>query len=164
MGPFIIDSNFFIQAHRSTYPLDVATSFWSKINLLAMAGKIFSIDKVKAEIYKNNDDLSIWCNRNLQNRFFMDSSNVILEYTRVIQTANSRVPKYNQRALDTFFDADEADAWLIAHALAKNFPIVTHEISAPLKIANVKIPDICQILNIPTLTTIEMFRQLGESF
>ena len=73
MGPFIIDSNFFIQAHRSTYPLDVATSFWSKINLLAMAGKIFSIDKVKAEIYKNNDDLSIWCNRNLQNRFFMDS-------------------------------------------------------------------------------------------
>jgi hypothetical protein len=164
MGPFIVDSNFFIQAHRGNYPLDVATSFWSKINQLATEGKIFSIDKVKAEIYKNKDALTEWCTDNLPNSFFLDSASVVTHYMRVIQAAGSRIPPYNQRALDTFYDADEADAWLIAHALSKNLPIVTHEVSQPLKIANVKIPDICQLLNIPTFTTIEMFRQLNESF
>ena len=163
-GPYLLDSNFFIQAHRQTYPLDVATSFWIKINQLANDGKIISIDKVKVELYKNKDALTQWCNANLTPSFFCDSGSVMLQYTKVILAASSRRPPYNQRALDTFYDADEADAWLIAHALSRNIPIVTHEISQPARVANVKIPDICRLLNIPTFTTIEMFRQLGESF
>jgi len=35
MGTFLLDSNFFIQAHRDTYPLDVASSFWDKLAQLA---------------------------------------------------------------------------------------------------------------------------------
>jgi hypothetical protein len=144
--------------------LDVATSFWIKINQLAKQGQVISIDKVKAELYRNKDLLTDWCSSNLPSGFFADSAGIIPHYSIVIRTANARRPSYNQRALDTFFDADEADAWLIAHALAKGLPIVTHEISQPARVANVKIPDICQMLGIETLTTIEMFRQLGESF
>ena len=33
MSKFIVDSNFFIQAHRSIYPLDVVQSFWLKVYL-----------------------------------------------------------------------------------------------------------------------------------
>jgi len=163
-GPYLLDSNFFIQAHRQTYPLDVATSFWRKIQQLAAEGKIISIDKVKAELHKNKDALTDWCGANLPAPFFCESGPVMAEYAKVIQAATSRRPPYNQRALDTFFDADEADAWLIAHAVNKNIPIVTHEVSQPARVANVKIPDICQMLNIQTFTTIEMFRQIGESF
>lgn len=163
-GPYLLDSNFFIQAHRQTYPLDVATSFWNKIHQLANAGKIISIDKVKAELYKNKDALTEWCTASLKPKFFCDSGSVMPQYARVILAASTRRPPYNQRALDTFYDAGEADAWLIAHALSRNIPIVTHEISQAARVANVKIPDICQLLDIPTLTTIEMFRQLGERF
>ncbi|RYX83397.1 DUF4411 family protein [bacterium] len=164
MSMLVVDSNFFIQAHRSTYPLDVAKSFWQKVSELAHNGKICSIDKVKSELFTNNDLLTEWCQENLPDNFFVDSSPVINSYRIVIQTATARIPAYNQRALDTFFDAEEADAWLIAHGLFSSLSIVTHETSEPQKINRVKIPDICNLLNIRTLTTIQMFRELGESF
>ena len=44
MGLYVIDSNFFIQAHRESYPLDIAFSFWNKVKHLADEGKITSID------------------------------------------------------------------------------------------------------------------------
>ncbi|MET3114076.1 hypothetical protein AAKU52_001809 [Pedobacter sp. CG_S7] len=52
-APFVLDSNFFIQAHRMHYPMDVVPSFWLKIKELAKNGIIVSIDKVKDEIHLN---------------------------------------------------------------------------------------------------------------
>lgn len=164
MEPFIVDSNFFIQAHRDTYPLDVASSFWDKISNLAKERKIISIDKVRKEICKNTDVLSSWFYTNLEEDFFMDSRLVMSQYASVIQAAEHRLPAYNQRAKDEFYSSDEADAWLIAHALRLSSPIVTHEIGTPLKISKVKIPDICILVGIRTVSTIEMFRLLGERF
>jgi hypothetical protein len=60
MSVYVVDSNFFIQAHRVSYPLDVAFSFWNKVKQLANDGKIISIDKVKQEIYQNEDALKQW--------------------------------------------------------------------------------------------------------
>jgi hypothetical protein len=48
---YILDSNFFIQAHRSNYPLDVAQGFWLKLKELAESGIVVSIDKVRDELY-----------------------------------------------------------------------------------------------------------------
>jgi len=61
---FIVDSNFFIQAHRANYPLDVANSFWAKIKEFVDEGSILSIDKVRDEIYLNDDELKVWCEMN----------------------------------------------------------------------------------------------------
>lgn len=70
MPVFVVDANFFINAHRDTYPLDVAHSFWNKVKILAADGKIISIDKVREEIYGyNEDELQIWCNDNLDSNF-----------------------------------------------------------------------------------------------
>jgi len=165
MRQYIVDSNFFIQAHRETYPIDVVSSFWHKIKQLASDGKIISIDKVHAEICDNSSDiLSIWCKDNLMKEFFLNSASVTGQYTQVVQAAERRIPAYNKRAKDEFYDAKEADAWLIAHAMALGSTIVTHEVSKPDKIGKVKIPDICNMLGIKTITTIQMFRELGEKF
>jgi len=69
MSIFVVDSNFFIQAHRAHYPLDVAVSFWAKVRQLSHDGKIISIDKVKDELYDNNDSLKEWCKANLPDNF-----------------------------------------------------------------------------------------------
>jgi hypothetical protein len=50
MVVYILDSNFFIEAHRVSYPVDVAYSFWNKVKQLAENGTIISIDKVRNEI------------------------------------------------------------------------------------------------------------------
>ena len=159
---YLVDSNFFIQAHRLYYPLDVFPSFWQKIKLLAESNVIISIDKVRNELYANNDDLTIWCKANLPTDFFKDTSTVISEYIQVTKWVESR-NHYTRPALDEFLDADEADAWLVAYAKANNTPLVTHETSEPLRKSKVKIPDVCQPFAIRCLNTIELFRNLGET-
>lgn len=168
MAIFVVDSNFFINAHRATYPLDVAHSFWNKVKALASDGKIVSIDKVKEEIYGyHEDELKSWCENNLAADFFRESTSVLSSaYPNVLQWAVSRSPSYMPRALDEFMAADKADAFLVAYALCDPaaFTITTLEVSAPLGINKVKIPDACNGLGINACNTIDMFRQLGETF
>lgn len=166
MEKFIVDSNFFIQAHRATYPLDIATGFWNRVKQLAEDGKIISIDKVKIEIYSGNDELKDWCENNLPEDFFQDSSEVMREYSRVTGWAMSRSSHYLPNALHEFLDSAEADAFVVAYALSNttNHIIVTQEVSQPERKNKIKIPEPCHALNIQYLNTIEMFRKLGLTF
>ena len=166
MAIYVLDSNFFIQAHRFTYPIDIATGFWNKVKDLAQEGTIVSIDKVKEELYKNNDALKTWCKENLPRTFFKDSSDTMIQYSQVVSWAMSRSDHYQQKAIEAFLDADEADAFLVAFALAdlKNRFIVTQEVSKPQQRNKVKIPDCCKALGVRYLNTIDMFRELGETF
>lgn len=77
MSIFVVDSNFFIEAHRATYPLDVARGFWKKIHQLAADQRIISIDKVKAELFENHEDeLKEWCESNLPIDFFCGNNGI----------------------------------------------------------------------------------------
>lgn len=102
MSKFIVDSNFFIQAHRSIYPLDVVQSFWLKIKALSNKGTIVSIDKVKKEIFVNSsheDDLKSWCETNLPSDFFISTDSVLNNYIAVVNWANSMSHHYTSNAI-----------------------------------------------------------------
>jgi len=163
---YIVDSNFFIQAHRANYPIDIAVGFWKKVRQLGEEGRIVSIDKVKNEIYDKNDALEVWCKENLPEGFFKDSSHVMIEYGQVSAWAISRSGHYMQNALNEFLSSDEADAFLIAYALAdkSNRILVTQEISDPNRKNKIKIPDACIALNVSFVNTLDLFRKLGETF
>ena len=166
MPVYVLDSNFFIQAHRFHYPIDVAAGFWNKVRQLALEGRVISIDKVKKELYDKNDALEEWCRNNLPEDFFKDTSVVMAAYGQVTAWAISRSGHYLPNALNEFLDADEADAFLVAYCLTDivNRFVVTQEVSEPNRRSKVKIPDACMALNVPYVNTIEMFRQLGERF
>ncbi len=166
MSVYVVDSNFFIEAHRTTYPLDIATGFWNKVKELAHTGRIVSVDKVKQELYDKNDELEEWCRANLPQNFFKSTAEVMSQYAHVAAWASNRIPEYLPKALNEFLDADEADAFLVAYALADNSNriIVTQEIGSPLKINRVKIPDVCDDLEVRYMKTLEMFRAMGETF
>lgn len=164
MSTFLVDSNFFIQAHRAIYPLDIAPSFWNKVQELAQRGTIVSIDKVKKEIYKNEDELKIWCENSLPSEFFKDTSSVLNEYALLAKWANSMSHHYKTEAIQEFLDFDMADAWLVAFGMNQNIPVVTYERSEPYSKKKIKIPDVCIHFSVSYLNTIEMFRQIGERF
>lgn len=166
MPVYVLDSNFFIQAHRFYYPIDVATGFWNKVRQLAVDGRVISIDKVKKELYYKNDTLEEWCRNNLPEDFFKDTSIVIEEYAKVVEWAMLKSSHYLPGALDEFLNSDEADAFLVAYCLADpaNRIVVTQEISEPNRLNKVKIPDACIALGVSYVNNIEMFRQLGETF
>lgn len=163
-NPFVLDSNFFIQAHRLHYPMDIVPGFWIKIKELADKGIIVSIDKVRDELTLNKDELTQWCEDNLPPSFFKDTSVNIGEYVAISTWVNSKSAHYTMAALNEFLDATEADAWLIAYAMANQTSIVTHETSEPNRRSKVKIPDACFPFGVSCLNTIEMFRYLGEKF
>lgn len=166
MKVYVIDTNFFIEAHRTTYPLDIAHSFWNKVRQLAHEQKIISIDKVKKEIYDHEDALKQWCVTNLPQDFFKDTTAVLAEYSQVAQWAGTRSGHYLPQALAEFLHADEADAYLVAYALQdRSYRIlVTQEISNPHQKNKVKIPEPCNAVGVQFCNTIEMFRRLGETF
>lgn len=166
MAIFVVDSNFFIQAHRATYPLDIALGFWNKVKQLANDGRIVSIDKIKKELFNKNDELENWCKEHLPNDFFKNSSEAIVEYARVSTWAMSASSHYLPNAINEFLDSKEADAFLIAYALVdcQNRIIVTQEVSQPERKNKIKIPEPCNYFNVRYVNTIEMFRLLGETF
>lgn len=163
MNPYILDSNFFIQAHRANYPFDVVPSFWIKIKDLAERKLVVSIDKVRDEIFKNDDELSKWCQEHLPTDFFKDSSIAILEYAGLATWANSKSDHFNRRAIEEFLDTDSADAWIIAFAMNQNIPVLTHEKSEPERKSRIKMPDVCLDHGVSFYTTVEMLRNLEET-
>ncbi len=164
MAVYIVDTNFFIQAHRDRYPLDVAIGFWEKVKELASNGTIVSLDKVKDEIFKNEDALKEWCLANLPSNFFRDSAEALVKYVEIINWAVSKGDQYNNKAIEEFSSADEADAWLVAYGCINGLSIVTYEIGSPNSKNKIKIPDACMPFSVRTLKPIDMFRELGERF
>lgn len=165
MDLYLVDSNFFIQAHRAFYPIDVMVSFWLKINQIANSGKIISIDKVKNEIFagsSHEDTLKKWCKTNLPDNFFMDSRLVIEAYIEIVNWANSMNHQFKQKAIQDFLMAELADSWLVAYAKTFNCIIVTYEKSEPNRKSKIKIPEVCKQFGVKYINTIDMLRELNE--
>lgn len=168
MPIYVLDTNFFIQAHRAYYPLDVVPSFWDKLKQLADDGKVISIDKVRDEIYHGNDELTGWCKTNLPEIFFRSTiePGPIEKYRQVVQWTTSKTDHYSQEAIDEFMEAKNADAFLISFAMedASNRVLVTYEVSQPNRKNRIKIPEPCLELQVRFIKPLDMLRELGESF
>lgn len=164
---YLLDTNFFIEAHKSTYPFDVVVSFWLKLKDISHRNQLISIDKVHSELNCNPDNLSKWCTEHLPQNFFKPTASIIAtQYPKVANWANSKSQHYQPKAIAEFLDFDEADAFLISYALqdVENVTIVTREIANPTQKNKIKIPEVCNHFNVKFCTPIEMFRQLKETF
>ena len=77
---FVLDSSIFIEAHKRYYAFDIAPTFWKKLIDLANDGKICSIDRVKKELTKGNDDLKQWAESSFDEYFHSTNDNKILMF------------------------------------------------------------------------------------
>ncbi len=161
--PYLLDSGFFIQAHRFHYPMDVWPSFWSKVKELAEQGHIISIDKVYAELHHVEDDLSNWCETNLPVDFFKSTEEILLQYSQVISWASAPGTQYTTAAIAIFSEAHRADAWLVSYAMVHGTTIVTQEVSSPASKKSIKLPDVCGRFTINHVNTLGLLRGLGVS-
>lgn len=167
MTKYILDTNFFIQAHRSTYPLDVFQSFWVKIKALSENGILVSIDKVRKEIFEKSsheDELRKWCESNLSENFFISTGSYLENYIAIVKWTHSMSYHYTPNAIQEFLETDLADPWLIAFAMSNKGTIVTYEKSQPERQNRIKIPEVCNQFNVRYIDPIQMFRELKEQF
>ena len=162
---FIIDSNILITAWRDTYPRETFGSFWTSLKERIELGEIVVCESVFNEIKKGNDDLWVWLSSFVSESHIVvekpSADNIIASYRVVIAQANSN-PNYKSSAISAF--ADNADGWIIAHALANNYIVVTEEKSSFESKKSVKIPDICSSLGVQFTNTVGMLKLLKVSF
>src|SRR5829696_9220324 len=67
---YVLDANVFIQAHQTYYAFDICPGFWLALPRQHEAKRVFSIDKIKAELLALSDPLSEWVKEKAPDTFF----------------------------------------------------------------------------------------------
>lgn len=151
--PYLLDANVFIEAKRRHYGFDFCPAFWDWLDAENSAGRIFSIERVVAELQAGGDDLAEWATARGERFFLPTDEGTLRGLTQAMRWAAGQT--YRPSALSLF--ADDADAYLVAHAVAHGFVVVTHERPSD-GVKQIKIPNACIGLRVKYVTTFEMLR------
>lgn len=159
MRVFLLDANVFIEAAKRYYAFGIAPGYWDALIKHAGAGPVRSIDRIKLEIDHGNTDLKSWVNQNFLGWFeSTNQQDVIGAYGKVMTWTQAQT-QYSAAAQAEF--ARGADGWLIAHASAKRYVVVTEEHYDPFEKKKIKIPNVCRAANVPCINTFKMLHELG---
>ena len=156
---YVLDTNVFIDAANAYYAFDLAPGYWDFLVQLFDSRHAVSIKSVYDELDDASDDdpLKVWAKQNKQH-FLAPDSRVVACYQQVMMWAKDN---YEPPAVSEFQRV--ADSWIVAHALANGWVVVTHEKSAPRSKKRIKIPDACAACGVECLSPFEMLRQRGMS-
>ncbi|MCA3392687.1 MAG: DUF4411 family protein [Roseomonas sp.] len=159
MTRYLLDTNIFIQAKNLHYGFDFCPAFWEWLVAQNLSGKVASIEKVADELQAGADDLASWATSRGTDFFLPPDDAVLPALGRVSSWATSQ--SYEPAAVSLFLQV--ADYWLVSHASAHDFTVVTHELpsNSPRKI---KIPNACIGLGLPCVSPYEMLRREQARF
>ena len=150
---YLLDANVFMAAKNLHYGLDFCPAFWDWLVHQGNTGTVFSIDKVSDEIQAGQDDLSAWAGKHGHTLFRRTPPTLATQFTQVSEGVTRQ--NYTPAAINTFLQV--ADFYLVAHALAGNHTIVTHEIPSNSP-GRIKIPNACVGLGVRFMTPYQMLR------
>lgn len=156
---YLLDANVFIQAKNLHYGFDFCPAFWEWLVERNISQRVFSIDKVADEIAAGDDDLKAWAQKQSAGFFLMTDANVAAQFRKVSEWAKSQ--NYEPVAINTFLQV--ADYYLVAHALAGKFVVVTHEVPSG-SIRRIKLPNVCAGLGLRCMNPYEMLRRENARF
>lgn len=155
---FLLDANVFIESAKRYYAFPIVPGYWDGLILHAEGGPVRSIDRVKAEIDRGKDELKTWVNENFEDWFESTNQPDVIAAYRTVMTWAQGQKQYTPAAQAEF--ARAADGWLIAHALAKKYVVVSDEYFDPNIKKKIKIPNVCRGLRVSYLNTFEMLHAL----
>jgi len=159
---YALDTNVFIEAARRYYAFDLAPPFWESLVLHGANGRIFSIDRVKEELERGNDELATWARGDFSDMFAStDEEDIISAYTAVMGWVYAQ-EQFSDAAKADF--ATGADGWLVAYSMSKGHIVVTHEVLDPAIKRKVPIPNVCEAFGVSYFDTFAMLRELGVRF
>lgn len=157
MNRFVLDANVLMQARREYYHPKYCPGFWEWLRAEHAAGRVFSIEAVRSEIRKGNDNLL----ELLPARFFLPQPPELARaWTRLSEWVES-LPCTRARK-NQFLQA--ADYELVAHAMASHDIIVTHEKLAATDQGKIKIPNACLALGPASTGLWDLLRRTNARF
>lgn len=165
MTLYLLDTNIFIQAYEATYRIGEFPGVWDWLAEAADQRQIASIVNVREEITKDVD-LQDWVDTQLPADFFRPNTDAVREALQEVGDWIERSGLYASRQRKENFKR-KADAYLIAHGLARGNAIVTYEKPDNHKTAaarRIKIPDVADALGVECIPLHDLFRALGATF
>jgi len=159
MTRYLLDANVFIQAKNLHYSFDFCPAFWAWLAERNAAGQVASIEKVGDELAAQTDELTSWAAERGPSFFLAADASVLPALTTVSTWATSQT--YEPAAIATFLQV--ADYWLVGHAKAHGFTIVTYEVPANTT-RKIKIPNACVGLGVLCVSPYEMLRRERARF
>lgn len=148
---YLLDTNVFLQAKNLHYGFDFCPGFWDWLKTENAKCNVFSIEKVKDELV--DDDASQWADAQDASFFLKPDVKVAAALAQVSTWVTGQ--GYEAAAVNTCLQV--ADYYLVAHAFAHGFVVVTHEVPAN-SVKKVKIPNACIGLGMKCMTPFEMLR------
>lgn len=159
MTKFLLDANVFIQAKNLHYGFDFCPAFWDWMVAQNVIETVASIEKVGDELVGGGDELSDWANAQGKTFFLPPDDQVLPALAQVSAWATGQ--NYEPAAIATFLQV--ADYWLVAHALAHEYVVVTHEVPSD-SVRKIKIPNACIGLGLTCVSPYEMLRRCRARF
>jgi Domain of unknown function (DUF4411) len=156
---YLLDANVFIQAKRLHYGMDFCPAFWDWLDSQHAAGRVFSIEKVADELAAGADELSEWAAKRGNGFFLAPDQNMLAALATVSAWVNAQ--QYRPAAVSAFLQ--DADYYLLAHALGHGHVVVTHEVPSD-GVRAVKIPNVCIGVKVKCMTPYEMLRKERARF
>lgn len=156
---YLLDANVFIQAKNLHYGLDFCPAFWEWLANNNERGRVFSIDKVADELAAGADELNDWAREHGSGLFLKTTPQIAMQFGAISEWATNQ--QYEPAAINTFLQV--ADFYLIAHSLAGDYTLVTHEVPANT-VKRIKIPNVCIGLDIQYMNPYEMLRRERARF
>ncbi|MDX9702372.1 MAG: DUF4411 family protein [Candidatus Auribacterota bacterium] len=154
MNKYCLDTNAFIESWNKYWSIELCPEYWEIIDDLAKKQVIFAPSEVKREIQKIDDGLNKWID---------DKPYIFHEITYDVQNHLREILRKFPMLVDTIKDRSMADPWVIAHALAMNATVVTKE-ESKAKQKRIKIPCVCQALNISCINDFSFAKEIGIRF
>jgi len=157
---FVLDANAFIEAHQRYYGFDICPGYWTALKRQYELARLCSIDKIKAELLAQKDELTEWAKLKIPAGFFKQTADqsVIRTYSKLMEWVQSEV-QYNTAAKAGF--AKAADGWLVAYAKTNGLTVVTLETESADAKKTVPIPNLCSQFAVPCINPFSMLRTLG---
>jgi hypothetical protein len=156
---YLLDTNVFIQGKNLHYGFDFCPAFWDWLIQQNAAGLVASIEKVGDELKGGADDLADWADARGKAFFLPPDDAVLPALAKASAWATGQA--YEPAAIATFLQV--ADYWLVAHALAHECVVVTHEVPSE-STRKIKIPNACIGLGITCVSPYEMLRRERARF
>jgi hypothetical protein len=157
---YLVDSDVLIQAKNRHYGFDICPGFWDWLDSAHTYQRVFSVARVRDEVCAGSDELTEWARA--RDSFFLAADDAVVQSMRDVATwVTSANPQYTSAAVTEFLGA--ADYYLVAHARAEGFTVVTAEVGADTA-KKVKIPNACQALGVPYVDVFTMLRAEGARF
>jgi hypothetical protein len=160
MAIYCLDTNIYIEAKNGPYGFDIAPGFWSWLDRLMQEGNLHSPTAVYEEIMSGKDDLATWVKDRKDSGLFTVPTDDVQKAFKGI--ADHVVQNYPPQNSQVFLGG--ADPWVIALAKASNFIVVSAESYDKNKGKKPKIPNVCEVFDVPCIGIYRMLRDTGARF